>query len=72
MTDNELRKITAIDETVHTKDGKNYITVYQLDQTEGQVVELNPTKIREYKRILIQYPSLMRHAKKRAQKIWQL
>lgn len=72
MTDNELRKITAVDETVLNKDGKNYITVYKLDQTEGQHVELNPSNIREYKRILIKYPSLMRHAKKRAHKIWNL
>lgn len=72
MTDTELRKITAIDETVMNKDGKNYITVYKLDQTEGQPVELTPTNIREYKRILIKYPSLMRHAKKRSQKLWNI
>lgn len=72
MTDTELRKITAIDETVVSNNGKNYITVYKLDQTEGQLVELNPTNTREYKRVLIKYPSLMRHAKKRASKIWNL
>lgn len=75
MTDNEIRKIGLVDETIYTENTENkekYFLVYDLDKTAPRKIPATRDNVREYRTLLIRYPSLMKHAKKGRTKIWNI
>lgn len=73
LQDSYVRKIGLVDETVYTNNkGQNIIKVYPLDKGEPEEVVLNKTNLRDYRALLSQYPSLMKHAKRGKNKLWTI
>lgn len=71
LKEDYVRKIGLVDETVYKDEsGKAFINVYPLDKTSPEKVILSKQSLRDYRALLTRYPSLMKHAKKGREKLW--